>query len=468
MGAAHDIRAVMQVTDGDGITSRLAIWVAGLSLDEIPAPVQHAARRSLIDTIGVMIAANRHPLLSKVNHLAQSQYRDGPCSTVAGRRLSGVGAALVNGTAAHAFDYDDNSYTGIMHGSAISLPAVLAAAEISGATGEEFLTAFIAALEATYAIAVMGTDAQYLKGWWTSGTMGMPGAAAGAARVLGLDADQTATAIGLATVEAFGMRAMFGTDAKPLLSGRASAAALSAALAAAEGITGPHGAFESPRGYIALINGGIADPRGLADLGTTWRSIDPGIFFKRFPLCSAAHAPADAIEAIMKETAASLEQISQVVCEVSQVVAASLVYDAPTSPQEAQFSLPFAVACMAIHGRIGLEHLNSDCLADERLVSLMAKVHMTEVDDLADNPDAPEGCRLTVSFSNGSSSVNEVRAPKGMPQNPLNDSEIADKFRGCTSYAGWSTSDTEEFLQRLWACREVASARSLIKTLGIP
>ncbi|MEE9590376.1 MAG: MmgE/PrpD family protein [Hyphomicrobiaceae bacterium] len=429
----------------------MAAWVSGLTLDDIPAPVQHAALRSLIDTIGVMIAANRHPLLAKVNQLAESQYRDGPCGAVGGQRLSGIGAALVNGTAAHAFDFDDTSYTGIMHGSAVSLPAVLAAAEFSDTSGEEFLTTFIVALEATYAIAVMGTDAQYLKGRWTSGTMGMPAAAAGAARALGLDADQTATAIGLATVEAFGIRAMFGTDAKPLLSGRASAAALSAALAAAEGITGPHGAFESPRGYIGLINDGIADPRGLADLGTIWRLIEPGIFLKRFPLCSAAHAPADAIEAIMKESAASPEQIAHVVCEVPQVVAVSLVYDSPTSPQEAQFSLPFAVACMAIHGRIGLEHLSSDCLADARMRSLMTKVRMAKVDDLADDPDAPEGCRLTVSFANGTSHVNEIRVPKGMPQNPLDDDEIADKFRCCTSYAGWSTSDTEDLLDRLWA-----------------
>ena len=452
------------------IAERLGAWSAALSLDDVPAEAAHAAKRCILDTIGVIVAGSRTPTAERVRAHVGRNYAGGAC-TVLGpdAAASPAGAALANGMAGHVLDFDDTSYAGIIHGSCIVLPAVLAAAEEGGRDGRALLEAFTAGVEATYALGLTVTDSHYFKGWWATGTCGAVGAAAGAARALGLNAAQTSQAIGLAAVQACGMVAFLGTDAKPFMAGRCATVGLEAALLAGQGLTAPADAFEDRRGFLQLLNDGGSDAAGLDGLGVSWRLLEPGIFFKRYPICSAAHAGTEMTERLVGEAGLGLEDVAEVVCEVPHLVAISLEHDDPARPTEAQFSMPFAVGAVLAHGTLGPEHLSAEGLRDPRLRAAMGKVAMREVADLS-APEMtrryPESARVTIRTTDGRELTDFLGAPTGMPENPASDDALGDKFRRCLAFADWPEARADALEAALWEIEAAPDVSALLREDG--
>lgn len=172
----------------DTLSGRAAAWSSALSLDQVPADVAHAARRCILDLVGVTLAGARDPLCEQTAAHARETHAAGRCTVIGSAgRLHPVGAALANGVAGHVLDFDDTSYTGIMHGSTVVFPAALAAVEHAGGDGRRVLAAFIAGSEVDYAIAMLTGTGHYFRGWWSTATFGIFGAAA-AAHALGLNA----------------------------------------------------------------------------------------------------------------------------------------------------------------------------------------------------------------------------------------------------------------------------------------
>lgn len=449
------------------IAGRLGAWVAALSLEQVPEEAQHIARRCIIDTIAVAIAGSRTPVAERLRSYVSSQYGSGPCTLLGTEHsASATGAALSNGTAAHALDFDDTSYAGILHGSTIVLPAVLAAAEQTDITGEGLLEAFVAGSETTYALGLTLTDTHYLSGWWATSTLGAIGAAAGAARALGMSKEETAMAISLAALQANGMIAMLGTDAKPILAGQAAKLGLESALLAAQGNSAPNRIFEDPRGLLKLMNDGLLDETGLAELGQTWRLLEPGVAIKRAPVCSASQAAIEITENLIAGNRLDLSDIRSVRCEVPHLVKISLVHDKPTTPSQAQFSMTFAVGCILAFGKLGPDQIGPETLEDKALQMAMAKVGMIEDDDMNGpefQPDFPECARVTVSMSSGEDFTGFLGAPTGMPSNPMSDDELSGKFRTCAAYALWSEDKVEHVLAGLWELQKAASIRLALR-----
>src|SRR5581483_2808579 len=172
---------------------QLASWVHGLALRRVPPDAIAAAKRCIVDATGVGLAGASHPTSRAILSLARAEFAQGHAHVWGAKdaALPPAAAALCNGTAAHVLDYDDTCYDGIVHGTAAVWPAVLACAESSGANGTRTLEAFIAGVETEYALGRALSDAIYFDGWWTSGLVGSIGAAAGAAKALGLDEAQT-------------------------------------------------------------------------------------------------------------------------------------------------------------------------------------------------------------------------------------------------------------------------------------
>lgn len=450
-----------------GIAERLGAWVSGLSLGHVPEQVQHIARRCIIDTSAVAIAGSRTPVAERLRSHVLSQYGSGPCALLGTTHsASAVGAALANGAAAHALDFDDTSYAGVLHGSTIVLPAVLAAAEQADINGAGFLEAFIAGSEAAYAIGLTLTDTHYLSGWWATGTLGAISAAAGSAKALGLGEAETATAIALAALQANGMIAMLGTDAKPILAGQAAKLGLESALLAAQGNSAPGRIFEDPRGLLKLMNEGKQEAAGLAGLGQSWRLLEPGIAIKRAPVCSASQAAIEVTENLIAENKLERAEIRSVRCEVSHLVKISLVHDEPATPTEAQFSMPFAVGCILAFGHLGPEQITPETLGDTALQEAMARVEMVEADDLNGpefQPAFPECARVIISTSAGDEFTGFLGAPTGMPSNPMSDDELSGKFRTCTSFAGWADNMADAVLARLWDIEKSGPVRAILK-----
>jgi 2-methylcitrate dehydratase PrpD len=352
----------------DSISEKLGKWISSLHSTDIPEKVRLVAKNCAIDTIGVALGGLSEPVSFAARDYASTAYAVGQ-STVMGspRRLSAEGAAFANATAAHALDFDDNSYAGVVHGSAVIIPAALAAVEAAGGSGTDFIDAIVAGSEAEYAVAVAATNDLYIRGWWTTPIYGAVGAAAAAAKAMKLSAEQTAAAIGIAISGAGGLKACFGTDAKPLLTGQAARMGVFAASLAAKGASGPKEAFEKASGFASMFAGRRLDAAPIDRLGGNWLLLMPGVDVKKYPVCLSGAAAADAVLDLMNEHKLLPEDVLSVRCDVPPVVAANLVYDRPFVASEARFSLPFAVACMIMFKDITLAHLSSEILADPRL-----------------------------------------------------------------------------------------------------
>ncbi|MCH7942119.1 MAG: MmgE/PrpD family protein [Proteobacteria bacterium] len=441
-----------------------------MGLEEAPPDVVHMAKRCAIDTLGVMLVGSRHHAVDKVRKQAERIFAAGHSTVFGGASLSAPGAALVNGMAAHVFDFDDTSYTGIMHGSAVVFPAALAAAQHAGGNGKLFLEAFLVGSEVTYALAMaLGTD-HYFKGWWSTATFGIVGAAAAAARALGLDQEQTLSAVAIAAVQASGMKALFGTDAKSLGCGKAARDGVEAASMAACGINGPESAFEDDRGYYALLGGGSVDGAQIERLGEVWRLVEPGIMFKRYPVCSAAHAATELTCTLVERHGLSSDDVGRVVCRVPRLVRISLIYDSPQTPQQAQFSLPFSVGCALAHGDITPMHISPVTLREPGLTQEMAKIVVEEDPSLAEGDLArryPECAVVRLELNDGRVFEDFLGEPEGMPGNPMSDEALEDKFRACAGSAGLSSASIEKILETFWTIESYDDVSRLFDESGI-
>ena len=445
------------------LARRFADWSIGFDLAGAPAEVRRTARRAILDTLGVMAAGGAHP---KVRALASGLApASGRCTVLGRGRGEAEVAALVNGMAAHVWDFDDTSYTGIMHGSAVVLPVALALAEEGGATEQDLIAAFIAGSEVTYALADICTHEHYFRGWWSTVTCGLAGATAAAARLLGLSADQAAHAIGLAAASASGGKSVFGTDAKAFLVGETARRAITFARAARIGLTGPVAGFEDPRGFLALLNRGTANMGEADTLGRRWRLTEPGLLFKTSPVCSAAHAAIEQMARLMEEAGATADDIVSIEAEIPELVHISLVYPRPVTAQEAQFSLPYALACAALHGRVRLDDLSAGEIGAAEKAALMARVSSAVAADLStDEMRAryPESARLTVTLGAGRVVQGFRGEAYGMPGRPLTDEDLHGKFAGCVEFAGGCVPNGQlDRLDLLGLARDVLGGRPI-------
>ena len=339
----------------------------------------------------------------------------------------------------NVWDFDDTSYTGIMHGSTVILPAILAIAEDVNVDSEALLTAFIVGSEITYTLADVCTHHHYFKGWWSSATFGIIGAVAGVCRLMDLTAEQTVSAIGMAAAATGVGKAITGTDAKPFMAGETAQRAIAFARAAAAGLTGPADAFENTRGYLHLLNDGKFVMAQAETLGQRWRLCEPGLLFKCNPVCSAAQAAIELLANLMRQAGATADDIHTIRAEIPELVDISLVYPHPKTSQEAQFSLEYALACAALHGSVRLEDLDPAQVSAPEKRRIMAKITTSVSADLSSaemRESAPESARLTVVLKDGRELNGECLQAYGMPERPLSDLELFEKFRRCLDFSG--------------------------------
>ena len=253
-----------------------------------------AALRAIMDCLGVMLAGSTEPAARIVQSVAEVEGGT-PLATIVGtgRRTGAVWASLANGTAAHALDFDDTNFAMMGHPSAPVLSAALAAGELAMATGQELVHAFLLGFEVETTVAETINPAHYEHGWHATCTLGTLGAAAAAARILGLDTAQTATALAVAASQASGLKENFGTMTKPFHAGHAARSGVLAALLAREGWTASDRALEGPQGYLHVFSAGRRELAALGTLGAPWKITTTGVAVKPFPSCACTHSIID-------------------------------------------------------------------------------------------------------------------------------------------------------------------------------
>ncbi|WP_395106173.1 MmgE/PrpD family protein [Actinomadura sp. SCN-SB] len=408
-------------------TDALAASVARLAYGDLPGPVVTLARQCVLDTLGVAIAGAAEPVTAVVRDVALDEYGVGRCMILGtDGTASGAAAALVNATAAHALDYDDLQMDAMGgHPSAPLLPAVLAAAEESGASGRDVLTAFVAGFEAQCRIGkAVGSD-HYRRGFHTTATIGTLGAAAGVARLLGLDAAKTAHALGAAALSAAGLRAMFGTMGKPLQVGRSASSGFLAARWAARGFTGPDDALFCPQGFATTL-AEDTDPDAIRrPFGAPWHILR--VLFKAHASCYGTHASIEAVLRFREQETVTAENVEEIEVRVPSPQFGVCAVPRPSTGLEGKFSLTFTAALALVEGSADESRFTDAAVRDPQIAAVAERVTV-----VADDALPPLGAAVTARLRDGPTVAAEVDAgAPGWSTDPAEqDERLARKFRG--------------------------------------
>ncbi len=322
--------------------------VRSLRYQDIAAPALETARQCLLDVFGCTLAGAADPLVDIL--VAEVAAREGASEASLigrGERCTCTTAALINGSAAHALDFDDAHTTMVGHPSVPVLPAVLALAEVEHAGGKRVLEAFVAGFELECRLGALLGGAQYAAGFHVTGTLGTIGAAAAAARLLDLDETQWLDAIGLAATQAAGLKASFGTMAKPLHAGRAAAVGLQAALLARRGFSAQHAIIEIAQGFASAHGSPDVVSQLLDELEKRFLIRDT--LFKYHAACYLTHAAIEAAIELRRANALDVASISAVEVRVSPVLLGVCNIQSPVTGLEGKFSLR-ATAALALLG----------------------------------------------------------------------------------------------------------------------
>jgi 2-methylcitrate dehydratase PrpD len=414
----------------------LAQFVCTTPFAAIPEPVVAKARRHFLDTLGAALAGAD-------SELTQRCLRAVLCSEPAGdvgvwggtQHVSARSAALINGVAAHALELDDAG--GCDHSGAVVVPALLAVIPLCPTVpdGEAVLTAMVLGYDVARRVleACGGYSPHNGAGWHSTGTCGVFGAAAACARLLQLDAAQTAHALGLAASMSGGLWSFIhdGADSKKLHAGRPAEAGLLAALLAREGMTGPGQVFEdSWGGFLRTYAGAAAEPAALtAELGSVWKLARCSI--KPYAACRGTHSAIDAVGDLLQALDIDGDAIERIEVRASDFLVGMCAGQDTTTLAAAQMSLPYALAVRCLRGNASLGSYQDQVRAAPEIQRFMTCIDMQVEPSLA----ALDEPFIQVTSRDGRSATRQVKLALGGPLNPLSDAALIDKFRSLASRA---------------------------------
>lgn len=406
-------------------TGEIIELVSSLRFEHLPPDAVEVAKHCFLDWLGVAIGGCDEPLVALLREQAQEDGVASRCTLVGrGRRVSLSWAALINGAASHALDYDDVVSAMGGHPSVPVLPAALALAQVRDLSGADFINAFVAGFETECRVGAAVSPGHYARGFHATGTVGTFGAAAACAHLLGLDPTQWRHAFGLAAAQAAGLKCMFGTMTKPFHAGKASANGLLGAMLASRGFTANTGALEATQGFIETQSDGF-NPQALAGRGE--RLGIGEVMFKYHAACYLTHATVEAIQALQREHRLDDDQLETLRVDVPASHLRVCNIERPVTGLEGKFSLRFTAA-LAFCGKATDDTAFTDSsVADPRLRRLSDKVRVVPVDDLPNNYSS----RVEILCRDGVTVRGEadVSRPASASRLPAQWARLSDKFR---------------------------------------
>ena len=358
----------------------------------------------------------------------------GPCCRIigTGAATSASWAALANGTAAHALDYDDMCFVSLAHPSAPLVAAGLAAGELVQAPGKALLDAWVVGFEIEAVLGRAMNPRHYTQGWHNTSTIGTIGSAAAVARVLGLDADTTTRCLAIAASEASGLKENFGTDTKPLHAGLAARNGIVAALLARSGLSASAKALDGPQGLLRTMGSERMELGDLAEsLGRRWEVLETGVTVKLYPSCAGTHPALDAILDLRRRHGFSAETLESITVGVDAVTPTILLYDRPATGLEGKFSMQFCAAAAVVNGEVGLGTFEPDAVNDERIRGLLPRITMIVDHTLPVGAPALTQARVTIRLRDGRILTTVANGARGYPAQPATANDLNAKFRTC-------------------------------------
>lgn len=373
-------------------TMALARAITDLRFEDLPPTVVTLAKQCLLDVLGTMAAGSREPAAAVLTDFVAAETAGGPC-TLVGRQdtAPASAAALVNGTAGHALDYDDVIGT-VGHPSVTVAPAALAVAERTGASGAALLTAFVAGVETQARIAEAVGPEHYARGFHSTATFGSFGAAAAVAHLLGLDPERTNAALAIAGTQAAGLKAAFGTMSKPLHAGRAAANGVVGGELAARGFTGAADILGHRQGFAAAESDAF-HPEALAGaFGAPWQL--RGVRFKVHAACFLTHASINALIALSREHRFGPDDVERIEIAVPPGHLDVCAIPEPKTGLEGKFSLRATAALALLHHRATPDLFTEEVINDPALIALRDRV-VVNPDTTLSGPAAVVRARLS-------------------------------------------------------------------------
>ena len=441
-----------------GFSRALAERSVALSAHDLTPEVMHWARVGILDTLGVTLAGSQESATRLLERtLAPAA---GPALLLGqDRRVGVLDAAMINGTASHALDFDDCNNTMGGHPSVPVLSALLPLGEQLGSTGADWVLAYVTGFEVETKLALSVNFHHYQKGWHPTATLGVFGAAAACAKLLGLDVQQTATALAIAASFASGIKANFGTMTKPLHVGQSARNGLLAAQLAAQGFTAnAETVFEHEQGFLDVFNGpGTYDvARGLAAWAAPLDIVSPGIAIKQYPCCGSTHPAIDAMLALQRQHRPEPARVQRIEAWIHPRRLQHTHRPVLASALDAKSSLQYVLARALIDGHVSVDQFEGQMHQDLRVLELMQRIEVAGYDERLFPADNHFGGAVRITLDDGRICHAQVDQALGRTSAPPLPRELLEaKFDLCARPV---LSDE--------ACNQVKQLIAQIETLG--
>jgi 2-methylcitrate dehydratase PrpD len=418
-------------------------WLAETPADW-PEAAWQAAHRAFIDIVAVTTAGAAEPVTRRV-FATVHDWGGGPSAAIGqGARLAAPWAALVNGTAAHALDFDDNFDPAKAHATAVLAPAILALAEQEDVSGRDCLDAYIAGLQILGRVGQGVNPVHRNRGWHATATVGAIGAAAACARLLKLDARQAAYAVSMATSMAAGFMSQFGTMTKPLHAGLAAKSGVLAASLAQHGLDAGLATLDGPTGMNRLMVG--PDYEQLRDtlthvehgqnlrfetekVGEPLLLLSSGLKLKRFPNCGSAHRAMDGLSDLIAEHNFTAADVAAIHVRAPVTHLNNLMYQVPQDGLQAKFSLEYGLACILVTGNATLADFTDAAARRPDFAALYPRIHRHPVD----KAEGEFPTEVEVVLKDGRRFETAVPWPAGSLARPFTEAQLQAKFDGCAA-----------------------------------
>lgn len=433
------------------VTEIIAAWCAR---EPRFSPVAHRlAREAISDTLACLYAG-REDFSTLAVKQAWAGFKEPPAAVV----------ALINATAAHAIDYDDNFGPGMSHASAVLVPALLAVALEENASGEALVNAYLIGLQAQAFVGEMVSPSHYTAGWHGTSTIGCIGTAAGVAWLKGLDQAGIARTLSIAVSLAGGVKGQFGTPLKPFHAGMAARNAVEAASLAATGMSGRLDILEGEMGFYELFSGSgrwqdkvgrwLTDPHHIIETS--------GVMPKKYPCCGSTHRVLDAIADLQGRHNFAVEDVESVSCKVGISNFRNLAYTAPEDEMQARFSMNYCIARMLEVGTLSVADFIPEQVKIQARHPLMSRITMESwlPEEEAGAINLPH--LVTLTFKDGRVLHHQRLSARGSLEEPFSEEDRQQKFADCCA----QLPGAGEIYQRLDKLEEETELKFLRQMLG--
>ncbi len=461
------------MTNQNTLTMEVVDYIQGMTYEGVPPEVREELYRCLVDGFAVMLAGSR----AECGRIVQRYVREGKVqgrSKVVGTDIatSASLAALANGVAGHADDFDDTQlaqtpdriYGLLTHPTIPALAPTLSVGQELGVTGRDLLTAFCCGYEVECKLAEAMNPDHYIKGFHSTATMGVFGSVAGAAKLYGLSVEQTRFAIGIAASKSAGLRVNFGTMTKPYHAGAAAENGVVAAQLARLGYESDPNALDGQWGHFQVMGGGVDADRLIGHLGNPYTLSWPGVSVKPYPCGSLSHPSMDTLLDLILEHDVKPEQVEEVRLGAGNNILNPLRYQEPQNELEAKFSLQFCLGILVLRRQAGIQEFTDEVVQSAEVKEMMKRVktyHSPEVE--ARGADRIRSL-VEVRLKDGRVLSAEAEISRGTPDRPMGRDGMETKFNDCAR-GTLSEDRIQKALGTIYRVEELDSVSELMEAM---